>query len=373
MAKCLKCGKKGLFLKLNQYGMCKECAATVATHLPTVAPTREISTKKTGFPKIKLNPQPLKPAYIELMNKLEGKICNAKLPKTTYAIDLNITNAIKYLEKEKFISKVQKLQALKYFKVNELKEVLSSASLSKAGNKDDLIQRIAENLRNEDITHETLYWSITDLGQDKITDYNNIKEYNQHQVLDYWLEHIDGGKESIEASIKAYYEYEKTNLFHYDVTFSQYNVEQKASEYYVFLNSPIKLPRKILIKFLFIHINIPDSGDYLKKIACLLMETHEFHESFLLVEELESYLYFLRTASYNEDIKSCYDKFLQLRNLDYEKLKEHNLSYFEVTDETIYLLEAYEILDASQHVKKALQYLCNQMEYENNMPETQLW
>ena len=209
MAKCIKCGRKGLFLRLNAHGYCAQCAsasATAATPPPPKIVLKPASTaavaapvhpeakpqsadgfRSTLYPNVSgLYPQEiLALQYAEFSNYCVDENKQPQFWWNSYSVK-NLSELLKQLHKKGFLAIGSIEDSMHLYKLPELKAVLSAHNLKVTGKKDELIQRLSENVSANELrsVFTRQPYLLTDAGREAIKDDDYVLYIHRHSIAD---------------------------------------------------------------------------------------------------------------------------------------------------------------------------------------------
>jgi len=182
VAKCNRCLKKGLFLKVNTNGVCKECERIEKLEAETKALEAQYAKLDSDYKYLKENRDRV---YNEIAEKAKNDI------RKEYDNTLLETEDLRneYAELEKKIDKAEKSFSTSTNKLDKLKTLIKSVqysakryidneNLSSGLAKDDYIQRVDDTILNDDLLSTTvkLKFNLMDIRELR-------KRYNQNYKL----------------------------------------------------------------------------------------------------------------------------------------------------------------------------------------------
>lgn len=224
MKKCCNCGKKGFFLKLNEFGVCRKCEEdfqtfqaeqlsieTPKSHVSPNTPKKDhttaitpLSAQRTEVPSVESTfaqsssmtstlPDAL-PTKIEEFNEYHIRVLRrlnhhpvAEKFDGLLSTKVDIPSFIPILQQLGLVEIDTYNHALEKLKVADLKQILSLLGLKKTGTKAELVDRILTS-NNEDAVRKMDVYSdiyvITELGYKAIDDVteNINRKYNDNFI-----------------------------------------------------------------------------------------------------------------------------------------------------------------------------------------------
>lgn len=129
----------------------------------------------------------LQPGEIILIDWIDGHYIDSSFPGYfEYKYGINTEKSASKLLDKGFISEATPIESLKSFKVPELKEVLKQNELKVSGKKQELIDRLSENLSENEISNyiDKKPLKITSKGQEALDEYYYIVPAHKNSSQD---------------------------------------------------------------------------------------------------------------------------------------------------------------------------------------------
>lgn len=271
--KCKKCGRKGLFLKVNADGLCDVCENYQAGSFfqpsdPKIMDweTKEIvtKTKDNGTPEVM--PETVK---MEVLKRAKGCKANAPLSGIVNRYSDDLPRVIAQLEREELLVRVSLAEDLSLIQVPQLKEILKDLGLKVSGKKSELIERIHDNIWDEELLEAFPFlndkiYAITDKGKEALNAYAIAEESKLRNLEDECFNLICQRRIGDAYKCVERYESEQTILRESEEYWESGNhtdlSEAEAFGIYCFMNSHLELS--------------PDLSEYEDQMKSILVTTY---------------------------------------------------------------------------------------------------
>ena len=320
--KCKKCGRKGLFLKVNADGLCDVCENYQAGSFfqpsgPKIMnwETQEIITKTKDNGTPEAMPEAVK---MEVLKRAKG--CSASSPLTgiinRFSDDL--PGVIAQLKREELLTEVSFADDLSLLKMPQLKEISKKFNLKVSGKKNELIERIQDNVWKEELLEDFPFlndrvYIITEKGKEALNAYAIEEESKLRNLEDECFDLICRKRiGDAYKRVEIYREEQRIPRESEEYGNSGGYAELREEEsygIYCFMNSRLELPsglseyeyqmKAILVTTYLIGATVPRLGPLAERALRIPLTDEErgflphlFHDAFILIcNNRELYFY----------------------------------------------------------------------------------
>ncbi len=191
MAKCRKCGRKSLFLKVNANGLCDICQNYQSgTFFQSPAPKIMNLETRSMVAESKTQDEPISNTVkMEVLKRAKGRKTSLPLTGIINQYSDDIPRVIAQLEREGLLARVSLVDDLSLLPIPQLKEILKNSNLKVSGKKSELIERIHDNIWMEELLENFPFlndkiYIVTDKGKAALNVYAIDVEMNLRKIED---------------------------------------------------------------------------------------------------------------------------------------------------------------------------------------------
>lgn len=253
MAKCRKCGRKSLFLKVNANGLCDICQNYQSgTFFQSPAPKIMNLETRSMVAESKTQDEPISNTVkMEVLKRAKGRKTSLPLTGIINQYSDDIPRVIAQLEREGLLARVSLVDDLSLLPIPQLKEILKNSNLKVSGKKSELIERIHDNIWMEELLENFPFlndkiYIVTDKGKAALNVYAIDVEMNLRKIEDECFSLICRNRIGDAYKCVERYESEQTILRGSEKYWESENhtdlSEAEAFGVYCFMKSHLELP-----------------------------------------------------------------------------------------------------------------------------------